>query len=132
MTLDEVGRPFAGSMGTIGISNEINADFGTDRRTITSAPPAEMFSAVANSSESLPFAFRERTKMGMESCNRAHFRSSLLGTRLFNAFDTLNPLNSRILGAKHEVLGTIPDDLHKCRAVWGIPDNPAPDLGMYE
>jgi len=73
-------KPFAGPIGALGTSSETSADFGKERRTTTNAPPGEMLIAVANSSESLPPS-RVRTKTGIESCNRAHLRSSFLDMR---------------------------------------------------
>jgi len=70
-------------MGTLGISNEMTADFGKERRTTTKAPPAEILRAVANSNESLPLASRDRTKMGMARRKRTDFLVSLPGTRFF-------------------------------------------------
>jgi len=70
--------PWIGPTGALGISSEITADLGKDRRITTKAPPGEMLIAVANSSESLPPPSRERTKTGMASCSLGHFRSSFL------------------------------------------------------
>ena len=80
-TREELGNPLAGPMGALGISNEITADFGKERRTTTRAPPAETLRAVANSSESLPLASRDRTKTGMARPKRTDFLASLAGTR---------------------------------------------------
>lgn len=52
-------------MGALGISSETELDLAIERRTITAAPPAEMFNAVANSSDSLPLSSKLRTKTGM-------------------------------------------------------------------
>jgi len=66
-------------MGALGISRETVLDLASARRTITSAPPAETFTAVANSSDSLPLSSRLRTNTGIASCNLGHFlRSSVL------------------------------------------------------
>ena len=46
------------------------------RRIATSIPPALTFKAVANSRNSLPLPSRLRTKTGIASGNRAHFRRS--------------------------------------------------------
>ena len=100
-TRDEVGSLLPGPTGTLGISNEISADLGTERRTTTKAPPAEIFRAVANSSESLPLASRERTKIGIASRKRTDFLASLRGTRFFTFNPCVNTLRLRTLGAKH-------------------------------
>ena len=76
MIREEVFSPLVGPIGALGISTETSADLGKERRTTTKAPPAEMLMAVANSSESLPLPSRARTKTGMASRNRVHFRSS--------------------------------------------------------
>jgi hypothetical protein len=78
MILEDVFRPLAGPIGALGISTEIGVDFGKERRTTTRAPPGEMFIAVANSKESLPDRSFVRIKTGMDSCNRAHWRCSVL------------------------------------------------------
>src|ERR1035441_8852949 len=80
MTREAVGKPLVGPMGALGISRETKADLGKDRRTTIKAPPAEMLIAVANSSESLPLPSRVRTKTGMASRKRVHFRASVLST----------------------------------------------------
>ena len=54
---------------------------GKERRKATKAPPAETFNAVANSSVSLPLPSRLRTKIGMASGRRGHFRRSFPGVR---------------------------------------------------
>jgi hypothetical protein len=79
-----LGKEFPEITGATGISSETCAESGTERRTATSAPPAEMFKAVANSSISFPSSSRLRTKMGIASGNRGHFRFSDSGVRLFN------------------------------------------------
>jgi hypothetical protein len=71
--------PSAEPMGALGISSETGLDLASARRTITNAPPAEMLTAVANSSDSLPLSSRLRMKTGMARCRRAHFRCSFLG-----------------------------------------------------
>lgn len=73
------GNPLAGPRGALGISSETRVDLGKARRTTTRAPPAPTFTAVANSSDSLPASSRLRIKTGMASCNRDHFRRSALG-----------------------------------------------------
>jgi hypothetical protein len=66
--------PWTGAMGALGISNETQADFVTDRRAMTKAPPGEILMAVANSRQSLPSPLLVRTKTGIASLNLAHFR----------------------------------------------------------
>jgi len=61
-------------MGALGISKETHADFVSDRRAITKAPPGEILTAVANSRESLPSRLLVRTKTGIASFSLAHFR----------------------------------------------------------
>jgi hypothetical protein len=46
---EERGNPLAGPRGALGISSETALVVGKERRTATSAPPAHMFMAVANS-----------------------------------------------------------------------------------
>ena len=77
------GKELPESNGALGISSETCAESGKERRTATSAPPAEMFNAVANSNSSLPSSSRLRTKMGMASGKRGHFRLSVSGLRRF-------------------------------------------------
>src|SRR3982074_1627365 len=95
MIREEILKPLAGPIGALGISSEISADLGKERRTITIAPPGEILMAVANSRESLPFPSRLRTKTGMASCNRAHLRSSFLdkprSTRLHHPLEVFKP-----------------------------------------
>ncbi len=79
MAREEVFNPLMGPRA-LGISSETSADFGKERRTTTIAPAGEMLIAVANSRESSPFPSLVRTKTGMASCNRAHFRSSFFDT----------------------------------------------------
>ena len=80
------GRRALGAKGALGISSVICVDGGSVRRTATRAPPAPMFSAVANSRNSLPFSLRLRTKTGMASGSRVHLRRS------FSALDRINGL----------------------------------------
>jgi hypothetical protein len=89
ISLDDIFTPTKGPNGALGISSETDADFGIDRRDTTKAPPGEMLIAVANSSKSLPFPSRERTKTGIARSNRAHFRCSF--------FDPLPGTNESIL-----------------------------------
>ena len=67
--------------GALGISSKTCADGGGERRTATSAPPAQMLSAVANSRNSLPFSSRVRTKIGMAKGSRTHWRRSFSSLR---------------------------------------------------
>src|SRR5579863_8699707 len=62
--------------GGVGTSSKTRADSGKGRRTATSAPPAETFTAVASSSESLPFRSWLRTKIGIAKGKRGHCRRS--------------------------------------------------------
>jgi hypothetical protein len=73
ITREKLGNAVRGPMGALGISRETDVDLGKERRTTTSAPPAEILMAVANSRQSWPFPLLVRTKTGMASCNRAHF-----------------------------------------------------------
>jgi hypothetical protein len=61
-------------MGALGTSSDIGVDLGKQWRVATSAPPAEMLIAVANSSKSLLFSSRVRRKTGIAKRNLAHFR----------------------------------------------------------
>jgi hypothetical protein len=79
-----LGKEFPETKGALGISSKTCAESGKERRTATSAPPAEMFKAVANSNSSFPSSSRLRTKMGIASGNRGHFRVSVSGLRRFN------------------------------------------------
>ena len=79
MAREEERTPCAGPIGALGISSETGLDLGKERRTTTRAPPAEMFTAVANSSDSLPFSSRLRTKTGIARRSRAHLRCYFLG-----------------------------------------------------
>jgi hypothetical protein len=66
-------------IGVLGISSETCEESRNERFTATSAPPAEIFQAVANSRNSLPESSRLRTNTGMASGRRSHFRRSALG-----------------------------------------------------
>src|SRR5207244_2588307 len=63
--------------GALGISRRIWATAGNARRIATNIPPALTLRAVANSKKSLPFPSRLRTKTGIASGNRVHFRRSV-------------------------------------------------------
>jgi len=78
------GKEFPETNGALGISSKTCAESGKQRRTATSAPPAEMFNAVANSNNSFSSSSRLRTKMGIASGRRGHFRFSVSGLRRFN------------------------------------------------
>jgi len=78
------GNELPETRGALGISSETCAESGKERRTATSAPPAEMFKAVANSSSSFPSSSRLRTKMGIANGRRDHFRHSVSGLARFN------------------------------------------------
>ncbi len=71
-----LGRAAVLASGALGISSRTCADGGGERRTATKAPPAQMFRAVANSRNSLPFSSRVRTKIGMAKGSRTHWRRS--------------------------------------------------------
>jgi len=79
------GKEFPETSGALGISSKTCADSGKERRTATKAPPAEIFNAVANSNSSFPSSSRLRTKIGIASGRRGHFRFSVSGVRRFNA-----------------------------------------------
>lgn len=102
MIREEAFNPSVGPMGALGISSETKADLGKERRTATSAPPAEMLMAVANSKQSLPLPSRVRMKIGIASCNRAHLRSSFLdklrGTCKVHQSEVLAPLRPHLMG----------------------------------
>jgi hypothetical protein len=79
MAREERRTPSVDPIGALGISSETALDFAKDRLTTTIAPPAEMFTAVANSSDSLSFSSRLRTKTGMASWSLDHLRCSFRG-----------------------------------------------------
>jgi hypothetical protein len=79
-----LGKELPETKGALGISSKTCADSGKQRRTATNAPPAETFKAVANSKDSFPSSSRLRTKMGIASGRRGHFRFSASGLRRFN------------------------------------------------
>jgi len=81
---EALGNELPETNGALGISNETCAESGKERRTATRAPPAEMFNAVANSNNSFPSSSRLRTKIGIASGRRGHFRLSVSGLRRFN------------------------------------------------
>lgn len=78
-----LGRSATETIGALGISSETGDDSGNERRTATSAPPAETFNTVANSSKSLPFSSRLRMKTGIASRKRGHLRRSVSRLRRF-------------------------------------------------
>jgi hypothetical protein len=84
MVRELFGKELPETRGATGISSKTCAESGKERRTATSAPPAEMFKAVANSNNSFPSSSRLRTKMGIASGRRGHFRFSISGLRRFN------------------------------------------------
>lgn len=79
MLRDERGKPLAGPKGALGISTETALAAGKERRTTTSAPPAQIFMAVANSKWSFPVSSWLRMKTGIANCRRDHLRRSRLG-----------------------------------------------------
>jgi hypothetical protein len=78
-----LGNELPETNGALGISRETRAESGKERRTATRAPPAEIFKAVANSKDSFPSSSRLRTKIGIASGKRGHFRFSVSGVCLF-------------------------------------------------
>jgi hypothetical protein len=90
---EALGNEFPETNGALGISSETCAESGKERRTATKAPPAEMFNAVANSNDSFPSSSRLRTKMGIASGKRGHFRFSVSGLRRFKAHSLRGGLN---------------------------------------
>ena len=76
---DDLGNVAPSASGALGISSITVLERSGDLRTTTSAPPALMFSAVANSRRSLPFSSLLLTKTGMASGNRTHLRRSFSG-----------------------------------------------------
>ena len=83
---------------------------GKERRTATRAPPAEIFKAVANSSRSLPFSSRLRTKTGIAMGRRGHLRRCASAQYASNS-----PLWTEI------TLATAP---------WG-PNKPCPEMSFW-
>src|SRR5579863_7241249 len=81
---DALGNELPETKGALGISRETCAESGKERRTATSAPPAEILRAVANSNNSRPSSSRLRTKIGIASGKRGHLRFSISGLRRFN------------------------------------------------
>ncbi len=123
MAREEERTPCDGPIGALGISSETALDLGKERRTTTRAPPAEMFTAVANSSDSLPFSSRLRTKTGIARRSRAHLRCSFLGEFVRNRYPSkrrINPQRCRRLGAKPLTI----------RQMTGIPRNVATTTGI--
>lgn len=116
----DLGNSAAEASGTLGISSKTCVERGKERRTATRAPVAETFNAVANSSSSLPFLSRLRTKTGMAKGNRAHRRRSSCG-RLWFKGALKKPDNHafyRIWGAKsHAMTLLIPGYTHPARGV---------------
>src|SRR5438046_9116785 len=102
---EALGRPAAVARGALGISNKTCAESGKERRTATSAPPADTLRAVANSRNSLPFSSRLRTNTGMANARRGHLRRSVSGFRRFQLAPTMDLLlHCRTLGAKVSAL----------------------------
>lgn len=100
---EALGNAEVETSGAQGISRMTCVESGKQRRKATKAPPAEMFNAVANSSVSLPLSSRLRTKTGMASGRRGHFRRSFSGVRGVKQFPQKGrayPCNYSILGAK--------------------------------
>jgi hypothetical protein len=107
---EALGRAAAVAKGALGISSETCAESGKERRTATSAPPAEILRAVANSRNSFPFSSRLRTNTGMARGRRVHLRRSVSGFRRFNPAPWIRTYapKSRIWGAKpHMRLGRL-------------------------
>jgi hypothetical protein len=78
---EALGKWEVETSGALGISSKTCAESGKERRRATKAPPAETFKAVANSSNSLSFSSLLRTKIGIASGRRSHFRRSVSGFR---------------------------------------------------
>ena len=107
---EALGSAAAVAKGALGISSETCAESGKERRTATSAPPAEILRAVANSRNSFPFSSRLRTNTGMARGRRVHLRRSVSGFRRFNPAPWIRTYarESRIWGAKpHTRLGRL-------------------------
>jgi hypothetical protein len=107
---EALGRAAAVAKGALGISSETCAESGKERRTATSAPPAEILRAVANSRNSFPFSSRLRTNTGMARGSRVHLRRSVSGFRRFNPAPWIRTYarESRIWGAKpHTRMGRL-------------------------
>lgn len=78
--------------GALGISSETCAEYGIEWRTAISIPPAETFSAVENSRNSLSASWaRLLTKTGMARGSRGHRRRSPPGVLPFTDPSFLNP-----------------------------------------
>ncbi len=78
--------------GALGISSETCAEYGIAWRTAISIPPAETFSAVANSRNSFSASSaRLLTKTGMARGSRGHRRRSPPGVLPFADPSFLNP-----------------------------------------
>lgn len=90
---DALGNELPETKGALGISKETRAESGKERRTAINAPPAEMLRAVANSNNSRPSSSRLRTKIGIASGKRGHFRFSISGLCRFNRRLPRNGLN---------------------------------------
>ena len=99
---EALGSAAAVANGALGISSETCAESGKERRTATSAPPAETFRAVANSRNSFPFSSRLRTNTGIARGRRVQRRRSISGFLRFNPAPWIRTyaLKSRIWGAK--------------------------------
>jgi len=92
----DLGKTAVEASGTLGISSKTCEESGKERRTATRAPVAEMFSAVANSSNSLPFLSQLRTKTGMARGNRGQRRRSTAGFFVFTpALSLRSDLNTK-------------------------------------
>ena len=86
-----LGQALVAANGALGISSKTCADSGKERRTATRAPPAEMFSAVANSRELFAFFVAAAHKYGDREGRRGHLRRSVSGFGRFK----LTPLDTR-------------------------------------
>src|SRR2546430_14453343 len=99
---EALGRAAAVAKGALWISSETCPESGRERRTATSAPPAETFNAVAHSRKSFPFSSRLRTNTGIASGRRIQLLRSVFGFRRFKPAPwrrTYTP-KSRTWGAK--------------------------------
>lgn len=116
----DLGKAAVEVRGTLGISSKTCAESGKERRTATSAPVAETFKAVANSSNSLPLLSRVRTKTGIASGKRAHLRRSSCGRFRFKMTPEKPNKHAfyRIWGAKWALeSGTEAGENHEIRGV---------------
>lgn len=70
--------------GALGISRKTVADSGRERESAMRAPPAEMFTTEANSSDCLPVPLVLPTNTGIARGRRGHLRRSVSGLLRLN------------------------------------------------